>query len=116
MIGQRGVPASFGGVERHVEELGARLAEQGHEVVVFCRHGYSDDEPTTYRGMELVHARTVDSKHLESIVASATSTLGTIGGGFDIVHFHAVGPGLFSPFVATADAGACRPDDPRPRR
>jgi len=99
MIGQRGVPASFGGVERHVEELGARLAERGHEVVVFCRHGYGDDEPTTYRGMELVHVRTVDSKHLESIVASATSTLGTIGGGFDIVHFHAVGPGLFSPFA-----------------
>ena len=80
MIGQRGVPASFGGVERHVEELGARLAEQGHEVVVFCRHGYSEDEPTTHRGMELVHVRTVDSKHLESIVASATSTLGTIDG------------------------------------
>jgi glycosyltransferase involved in cell wall biosynthesis len=99
MIGQRGVPASFGGVERHVEELGARLAEQGHEVVVFCRHGYSEDEPTTYRGMELVHVRTVDSKHLESIVASATSTLGTIGRDFDVVHFHAVGPGLFAPFV-----------------
>jgi glycosyltransferase involved in cell wall biosynthesis len=99
MIGQRGVPASFGGVERHVEELGARLAEQGHEVVVFCRHGYSEDEPTAYRGMELVHVRTVDSKHLESIVASATSTLGTIGRDFDVVHFHAIGPGLFAPFV-----------------
>jgi glycosyltransferase involved in cell wall biosynthesis len=49
--------------------------------------------------MELVHVRTVDSKHLESIVASATSTLGTIGRDFDVVHFHAVGPGLFAPFV-----------------
>ena len=43
MIGQRGVPATFGGIERHVEELGARLAERGHEVVVFCRHGYGED-------------------------------------------------------------------------
>ena len=39
MIGQRGVPATFGGVERHVEELGARLAAYGHEVVIFCRRG-----------------------------------------------------------------------------
>ena len=39
MIGQRGVPATFGGVERHVEELGARLVDRGHEVIVFCRRG-----------------------------------------------------------------------------
>ena len=45
MIGQRGVPATFGGVERHVEELGARLAADGHEVVVFCRRGYGESEP-----------------------------------------------------------------------
>ena len=50
MIGQRGVPATFGGVERHVEELGARLAADGHEVVVFCRRGYGESEPERYRG------------------------------------------------------------------
>ena len=27
MIGQRGAPATFGGVEHHVEELGARFAK-----------------------------------------------------------------------------------------
>jgi hypothetical protein len=26
MIGQKGLPATFGGIEHHVEELGARLA------------------------------------------------------------------------------------------
>ena len=62
MIGQRGVPATFGGVERHVEELGARLAADGHEVVVFCRRGYGESEPERYRGMRLVHQHTVDSQ------------------------------------------------------
>jgi len=99
MIGQRGVPATFGGVERHVEELGARLAADGHEVVVFCRRGYGESEPERYRGMRLVHQHTVDSKHLESFVASATATAATIGKGYDVVHYHAVGPGLFSPIV-----------------
>jgi glycosyltransferase involved in cell wall biosynthesis len=99
MIGQRGVPASFGGVERHVEEIGSRLAADGHEVVVFCRKGYGDVELTSYEGMRLVHQQTVDSKHLESFVASAAATMGTVGQHFDIVHFHAVGPGLFSPLA-----------------
>jgi glycosyltransferase involved in cell wall biosynthesis len=97
MIGQRGVPATFGGIERHVEEIGARLVADGHEVVVFCRKGYGESEPATYRGLRLVHQRTVDSKHLEAIFASATATLTTIGRGFDVVHFHAVGPGLLTP-------------------
>ena len=99
MIGQRGVPATFGGVERHVEELGSRLAADGHEVVIFCRRGYGESEPERYRGMRLVHQHTVDSKHLESFVASATATAATIGKGYDVVHYHAVGPGLFSPIV-----------------
>jgi glycosyltransferase involved in cell wall biosynthesis len=105
MIGQRGVPATFGGVERHVEELGARLAADGHEVVIFCRRGYGDTEPERYRGMRLVHQHTVDSKHLESFVASATATVATVGRGYDVVHYHAVGPGLFSP-IARALSGA----------
>jgi glycosyltransferase involved in cell wall biosynthesis len=97
MIGQRGVPASFGGVERHVEEIGARLAAEGHEVVVFCRKGYGDVELADYQGMHLSHQRTVNSKHLESFLASACATVATIGRGYDVIHFHAVGPGLFSP-------------------
>ena len=40
MIGQRGVPATFGGIEHHVEELGSRLAERGHEVIVYARTNY----------------------------------------------------------------------------
>lgn len=37
MIGQKGVPATYGGPERHVEELGRRLVAMGHEVSVYVR-------------------------------------------------------------------------------
>src|SRR6476619_1925462 len=40
MIGQKGLPATFGGIEHHVEEVGRRLAERGHHVTVFCRSYY----------------------------------------------------------------------------
>lgn len=97
MIGQRGLPATYGGVERHVEELAVRLAVRGHEVVVFCRRNYTDSPARRYRGVDLVPVPTLGSKHLEAALHSGFSALSTIGRGFDIVHFHAVGPGLWSP-------------------
>ena len=37
MLGTRGVPAHYGGFETAIEEIGRRLVERGHEVVVYCR-------------------------------------------------------------------------------
>jgi glycosyltransferase involved in cell wall biosynthesis len=96
-IGQRGVPATFGGIEHHVEQLGSRLAGRGHDVTVYCRTNYVAERPQTYRGMRLVHLPTVSSKRLDAIVHSALSTAASIGRGFDVIHYHAIGPGALSP-------------------
>ncbi len=40
-IGQRGVPATIGGIEHHVEEIGSRLADRGHDVTVYTRGNYT---------------------------------------------------------------------------
>ena len=104
MIGQRGVPATFGGIEHHVEELGSRLVERGHEVTVFCRTNYVHEPLGEYRGMRLRHLPTVGTKHLDAIAHSASSTWSALReGGFDIVHYHALGPGLmaFAPRLAS---------------
>ena len=37
LVGTRGVPARYGGFETCVEEVGARLVERGHDVLVYCR-------------------------------------------------------------------------------
>jgi glycosyltransferase involved in cell wall biosynthesis len=94
MIGQRGVPATFGGVEHHVEELGSRLAERGHDVTVYTRTNYTSDRMTRYRGMRPRYLPTVDSKHLDAIVHSSLSTVDAMLSHTDVVHYHAVGPGL----------------------
>jgi glycosyltransferase involved in cell wall biosynthesis len=94
MVGQRGVPATFGGVERHVEELGSRLAERGHEVTVYGRTNYVRERRTEYRGMHVRNLPTVNSKHLDAIVHSGISTLDAMFRGTDVVHYHAIGPGL----------------------
>ncbi len=95
MIGCRGVPARWGGVERHVEELGAELAARGHQVTVFCRSNYAAAEAVrTHRGMRLAHLPTVGTKHLDAIVHSALATAAAMVGPFDVVHYHALGPGM----------------------
>src|SRR5438874_6973552 len=97
MIGQRGVPATFGGIEHHVEELGARLVERGHEVTVFCRTNYVARGLGQHRGMFLRPLPTVSTKHLDAFAHSALASVIAVGGPYDVVHYHALGPGLFAP-------------------
>lgn len=116
MIGLRGLPASYGGVEKHVEEIGSRLAADGHEVTVYCRPGYPETEPRVpvdygyvpprgrepgrYRGMILRQLPTIGGKVLEATVHSGVSAVHTLRRGYDVAHFHAIGPGIFSPIPA----------------
>ncbi|WP_158566949.1 glycosyltransferase family 4 protein [Actinomadura craniellae] len=95
MIGQRGLPPTHGGVEHHVAHLGRRLAERGHQVTAFCRTNYVTERSADYQGIRLRHLPTIGSKHLDAIVHSALST--TVAGMPDIVHYHALGPGLCAP-------------------
>lgn len=97
MVGQKGLPATFGGIEHHVEHVGRRLAERGHYVTVYCRSSYGAIPSRRYHGMQLVPAATVGTKHLDAIVHSMTSTAKALVTGADIVHYHGIGPGLVAP-------------------
>ena len=88
------MPATFGGVERHVEEVGARLADRGHDVTVFCRSNYSEDTPRWYRGMRLRWLPSVSSQALDASVHSMLAAVVALGGRYDIVHFHNAGPAM----------------------
>jgi glycosyltransferase involved in cell wall biosynthesis len=96
MIGQKGLPATYGGIEHHVEELGTRLAARGHDITVFCRTSYANGG-RDHGGMRLRHVPTVSTKHLDAVVHSALSTLASMTDPPDIVHYHALGPGLLAP-------------------
>jgi len=104
VVGSRGVPATFGGVEHHVEELGRRLVARGHEVTVYARSNYLEDPPAEHLGMRVRTLPTVSAKHMDAIVHSALSTADAMRHGADIVQYHAIGPGL----VAFAPRGLTR--------
>lgn len=71
MLGTRGVPASYGGFETAVEEVGRRLVDLGHEVTVYCRN---KDEPE-YRGMKRVELPALRRRSLETLSHTALSAL-----------------------------------------
>jgi glycosyltransferase involved in cell wall biosynthesis len=106
MIGCRGVPASYGGIERHVEEVGARLVERGHEVTVYCRPGYTPGLAAEYRGMRRVTLPAIATKHLEAMSHSAVAAGIAVLGRHDIFHFHALGPGLMTPLTRLSPRGS----------
>lgn len=75
MVGTRGVPARYGGFETCVEEVGSRLAERGHRVVVYCRGTRDEHAPAmaSHLGMELVHLPALSRRSLETLSHSALS-------------------------------------------
>jgi len=95
MIGQKGIPARSGGIERHVEELSAELAARGHEVLVFCRSWYVWPV-RDHRGVRCIKTRSIPTKHLDAITATFTSIIAATREKVDIFHFHGVGPALLS--------------------
>jgi glycosyltransferase involved in cell wall biosynthesis len=75
ILGTRGIPANYGGFETFAEELSVRLAQRGHEVVVYCRTSTADAAMKDYRGVRRVVLPCVHSKHLETLTHTFVSTL-----------------------------------------
>ena len=98
MIGLKGIPATFGGVETAVEHLSSALVARGHEVIVYCRSNYTPRTTArTYRGIELRILPSIPTKHLDALSHTALSLLNLIHRDVDLVHIHSVGPGSLAP-------------------
>ena len=95
MIGQKGVPATYGGIERHVEEIATRLGHRGHDVSVFCRLHYTPSN-AILPAVRLLRRPSIHTKHLDTVSHVTWSTIESLFRRYDIVHFHALGPSVFA--------------------
>lgn len=91
-IGQKGVPAKFGGVERHVEELTVGLSRLGHDLYVYTRPNYTDEKLTLWRGVHLISLPSLSSKYLDAITHTFRCILDLARRDVDVIHFHSIGP------------------------
>jgi glycosyltransferase involved in cell wall biosynthesis len=93
MIGSKGIPALFGGIEKHVEEISVRLAAKGHSVTVYGRAPFSSGG--VHDGVRVKVLPSVPTKNLETASNSMLSSVAAFFGDFDIIHFHGIGPSIF---------------------
>lgn len=93
-IGQKGIPAVGGGVERYVEDLSVRIASYGHEVTVYTRPNYTSKYLLDYQGVSLLSLPTIPSKHLDAISHSFLATIHAAFKKVDVIHYQSIGPAL----------------------
>jgi glycosyltransferase involved in cell wall biosynthesis len=93
MLGLKGIPYPEG-IENFTEQVGWRLAERGHQITVYVRPYVEVDK--SYRGMQIKRLPSINTKHLDALTHTFLSTVSAVCSDFDIVHFHALGPSIFS--------------------
>ncbi len=98
-IGAKGLPAYQGGIEHHCQELYSRIVERGHSVDLFARCSYTECFPmqTKYLdGIKIISLPSLKLRGVDALVSSAMGAIAASKTNYDIIHFHALGPALFS--------------------
>jgi glycosyltransferase involved in cell wall biosynthesis len=99
VIGSKGLPPGEGGVEHHCAELYPRIAAAGHLVNLFARSSYTDlswRDPSEFQGVRVISLPGSRFNGVDALVNSALSTIAASLSRYDIIHFHALGPSLWS--------------------
>jgi glycosyltransferase involved in cell wall biosynthesis len=91
-IGQKGIPATYGGIEDFTEQVSLRLAQKGHAVSVYCRPHYTSFNELSYNGVSLKKIRSVKTKHLDALSHTFFCSLDSLWNNFDLICYQALGP------------------------
>lgn len=75
MIGTRGVPANYGGFETAVEQVGRRLVERGHRILVYRRDRQRVPRLGEHLGMRTVTLPSINSKVGETLSHTGASVV-----------------------------------------
>ena len=97
VIGLRGFPMIEGGVEKHCESLYPRLKED-IDVTVYRRKPYVKSNGS-YDHISFIDLPSTKIKGFEPFCHSFISSISVLLKKPDVVHYHNIGPALFSPIV-----------------
>ncbi|MGK7889663.1 MAG: glycosyltransferase family 4 protein [Leptolyngbyaceae cyanobacterium] len=106
VIGAKGIPPKQGGVEHYCAEVYPRMVSQGHEVDLYGRQSYTDTrlfEQHYFRGVRVLPLPGPRGG-IDALTTSALGALLSLKEQYDIIHFHALGPALFSSIAKFSSA------------
>jgi glycosyltransferase involved in cell wall biosynthesis len=99
VIGAKGIPPKQGGIEHYCAELYPRIVTKGHTVDLFARSSCTAMpafESYDYEGVRVVSLPGSGRRGMDAFVTSAIGAMVASRTDYDIIHFHAIGPALFS--------------------
>jgi glycosyltransferase involved in cell wall biosynthesis len=107
MLGSRGIPNTYSGYEAFLGEVGPRLVERGHEVIVYCRKSLFRERPKAYKGVRLIYLPSIETKTLGTLTHTLVSMGDVLFRGVDVIFvvnlvnaFHCILPRLLGKNVA----------------
>ncbi|EHC14868.1 glycoside hydrolase [Fischerella thermalis BR2B] len=99
VIGAKGLPPKQGGIEHYCAEMYPRMTAQGHTVDLFARCSYTQSSwlvHDNFQGVRVISLPGLPMKGVDAFLTSALSAIAAAGKKYDIIHFHALGPSLFT--------------------
>lgn len=107
LFGARGIPHTYSGTEAFFMELAPRLAERGHEVLVYCRSSLFPERTPLWKGVRLIYLPSIETKSLSTPSHTALCVLDVLRRNVDVMlvtnvsnAFHCAIPRLFGKKVA----------------
>lgn len=100
VIGLRGFPMVEGGVEKHCESLYPKL-DNDIEITVYRRKAYVNPQMLNgyYKNITFIDLPSTKIKGVEPFIHSFLASIDALFKKPDVVHYHNIGPALFSPIV-----------------
>lgn len=107
VIGAKGLPPKQGGIEHYCAEVYPRMVAQGHSVDLYARSTYTNGswgERYDFEGVKVISLPGIEMRGVDAFITSAIAAVIASAKKYDIVHFHALGPSLFTclPRIATS--------------
>ncbi|MEM6614745.1 MAG: glycosyltransferase family 4 protein, partial [Cyanobacteria bacterium P01_C01_bin.72] len=100
VIGARGIPAKFGGIERYCQELYPQIVARGHQVDLYVQPSYQHQSwfsSFIYQKMKVIALPSLPGKRL-SLLNSALNTIWATFGKYDVIHLHGIAAAWFAWF------------------
>lgn len=99
VIGAKGLPPNQGGIEHYCGELYPRMVNRGHSVDLFGRCSYTEFSPFEqydYKGVRVISLPGSGLRGIDAFITSAFGASLARFSNYDLLHFHALGPSLFT--------------------
>jgi glycosyltransferase involved in cell wall biosynthesis len=99
VIGPKGLPPKQGGIEHYCAEFYPRIVSEGCVVDLYARSSYTGQpwySQSEFHGIQVISLPSIPIRGLDALISSGLAVLAILSKHYDIVHFHALGPALFS--------------------